>query len=97
MNLEQESSVEHTLMSRKGCRLQLCGIYVGEPLWVDIEETGHTRQAKYEQKKLYPGVTTSDLFKTPKPERVIKRSMIFPLRKEISFLISSEEVVRRPL
>ena len=44
-----------------------------EPLWVDIEETGHTRQAKYEQKKLYPGVTTSDLFKTPKPERVIKK------------------------
>lgn len=44
-----------------------------EPLWVDIDETGHTRQAKYEQKKLYPGVTTSDLFKTPKPERVIKK------------------------
>ena len=46
-----------------------------EPLWVDIEETGHTRQAKYEQKKLYPGITTSDLFKTPKPERVIKKIM----------------------
>lgn len=44
-----------------------------EPLWFDIEETGHTRQAKYEQKKLYPGTTTSDLFKTPKPERVVKK------------------------
>lgn len=44
-----------------------------EPLWVDMEETGHTRQAKYEQKKLYPGITTSDLFKTPKPEKVIKK------------------------
>lgn len=44
-----------------------------EPLWVNIDETGHTRQAKYEQKKLYPGVITSDLFKTPKPERVIKK------------------------
>jgi len=44
-----------------------------EPFWVDIEETGHTRQAKYEQKKLYPGTVTSELFKTPKPERVIKK------------------------
>lgn len=42
-------------------------------MWVNINETGHTRQAKYEQKKLYPGVATSDLFKTPKPERVIKK------------------------
>lgn len=42
-------------------------------MWTDIEETGHTRQAKYEQKKLYPGVTTSDLFKTPKPEKVIEK------------------------
>lgn len=41
--------------------------------WDDIEETGHTRQAKYEQKKLFPGEKTSDLFKTPKPERVIKK------------------------
>lgn len=51
-----------------------------KPLWVDIEETGHTRQAKYEQKKLYPGITTSDLFKTPKPERVIKK--IFDISTE---------------
>ncbi|EKY00533.1 site-specific DNA-methyltransferase [Selenomonas sp. oral taxon 138] len=43
------------------------------PMWINIEETGHTRQAKYEQKKLSPNVVTSDLFKTPKPERVIKR------------------------
>jgi adenine-specific DNA-methyltransferase len=42
-------------------------------LWTDIEVTGHTRQAKYEQKKLYPGITTSDLFKTPKPEKVIEK------------------------
>ena len=44
-----------------------------EPLWLDIDVTGHTRQAKYEQKKLNPNITTSDLFKTPKPERVIKK------------------------
>ena len=44
-----------------------------KPLWLDIKETGHTRQAKYEQKKLFPGVPTSDLFKTPKPEKVIMK------------------------
>lgn len=43
------------------------------PLWLDIEITGHTRQAKYEQKKLNPDVATSELFKTPKPEKVIKK------------------------
>ncbi len=42
-------------------------------LWDNIEETGHNRQAKYEQKKLFPGVPTAELFGTPKPERVIKR------------------------
>lgn len=42
-------------------------------MWTDIEDTGHTRQAKYEQKKLYPGINTSDLFKTPKPEKVIEK------------------------
>ncbi len=41
--------------------------------WLDIKETGHTRQAKYEQKKLFPGMPTSELFKTPKPERVIQK------------------------
>lgn len=43
------------------------------PLWTNVEETGHTRQAKYEQKKLYPQTNTSELFKTPKPEKVIKK------------------------
>lgn len=42
-------------------------------LWGDIEETGHNRQAKYELKKLFPGVHTADLFKTPKPERLLAR------------------------
>jgi adenine-specific DNA-methyltransferase len=42
-------------------------------LWYDIEETGHNRQAKYELKKLFPNVNTADLFKTPKPEKLIKR------------------------
>ncbi len=49
-------------------------------MWDDIDETGHTRQAKYEQKKLFQGKNTSDLFKTPKPERVIKK--IFDISTE---------------
>lgn len=42
-------------------------------VWGDVEETGHNRQAKYELKKLFPGKPTSELFKTPKPERLIYR------------------------
>ncbi len=42
-------------------------------LWADLADTGHNRQAKYELKKLFPGTATADLFKTPKPERLIRR------------------------
>lgn len=42
-------------------------------LWDNIEETGHNRQAKYELKKLFPEMPTSELFATPKPEKVIQR------------------------
>jgi len=42
-------------------------------LWTDLDETGHNRQAKSEIKKLTPGVASSDLFKTPKPERLLKK------------------------
>jgi adenine-specific DNA-methyltransferase len=42
-------------------------------LWTDLAETGHNRQAKSELKKLVPGVPTSELFKTPKPERLMKK------------------------
>ncbi|MDQ2091152.1 site-specific DNA-methyltransferase [Marimonas arenosa] len=41
-------------------------------MWIDIEKTGHTRQAKYELKKLFPDVPVTSLFPTPKPERLIK-------------------------
>ena len=42
-------------------------------LWDDIEETGHNRQAKYEQKKLFPYWSKSEWFDTPKPEKLIKK------------------------
>jgi adenine-specific DNA-methyltransferase len=41
--------------------------------WLDLKDTGHTRQAKSEQKRYFPGIPTSKLFKTPKPEKVIKK------------------------
>lgn len=40
-------------------------------LWTDLSETGHNRQAKSELKRLFPGIPTSDLFATPKPERLL--------------------------
>jgi len=45
-------------------------------IWFDIDETGHNRQAKYELIKLFPGIPTSELFKTPKPERLIKKILL---------------------
>ena len=42
-------------------------------LWFDLDETGHNRQAKYELKNLFPNVKVTDLFETPKPERLIKK------------------------
>lgn len=42
-------------------------------LWTELDETGHNRQAKYELKRLFPGIPTASLFKTPKPERLIRR------------------------
>jgi adenine-specific DNA-methyltransferase len=42
-------------------------------LWTNLEETGHNRQAKSELKALFPGIATSALFATPKPERLMRK------------------------
>lgn len=42
-------------------------------LWTNLVETGHNRQAKFEQKNLFPDWTKSEWFSTPKPERLMKR------------------------
>lgn len=42
-------------------------------LWADLDETGHNRQAKYEQKKLFPDRKKEDWFATPKPEKLIMK------------------------
>lgn len=42
-------------------------------LWADLEETGHNRQAKYEQKQLFQDWSKDEWFSTPKPEKLIKK------------------------
>ncbi len=42
-------------------------------LWTDTENTGASRTAKSELKRLFPGIASSKLFSTPKPERFIQR------------------------
>lgn len=39
-------------------------------LWFDLEQTGHNRQAKFEQKKLFPKWKKAQWFGTPKPEKL---------------------------
>lgn len=41
-------------------------------LWANLDETGHTRQAKYEQKKLFPEMNKNTWFATPKPEKLLE-------------------------
>ena len=45
-------------------------------LWAELEETGHNRQAKYEQKKLFPDRTKLEWFDTPKPEKLLQVILI---------------------
>lgn len=42
-------------------------------MWSDIDDTGHNRQAKYEQINIFPEKETSNQFKTPKPVKFLKK------------------------
>jgi adenine-specific DNA-methyltransferase len=42
-------------------------------LWANLDETGHTRNAKYELKRIFTESDTSDLFSTPKPSKLISK------------------------
>jgi adenine-specific DNA-methyltransferase len=42
-------------------------------LWASVDETGHTRQAKYELKALFPEIPVTSLFDTPKPEKLAQK------------------------
>lgn len=54
-------------------------------LWIDLEETGHNRQAKFEQKKLFPEWTKEEWFGTPKPEKLLKR--VFDIATNVGDLV----------
>lgn len=45
-------------------------------LWIDLEETGHNRQAKYEQKSLFPKWNKGKWFATPKPEKLVEKVLL---------------------
>ncbi len=77
--IEEKIAVGEIVFSKDGKRI-IRKTYLADQkglspssIWADIEETGHNRQAKYELKKLFPEVQTADLFKTPKPERLMQR------------------------
>lgn len=42
-------------------------------LWIDLDDTGHNRQAKSELKAIFPELPASHLFSTPKPVRFLQR------------------------
>lgn len=42
-------------------------------MWTDLDDTGHNRQAKYEQKNLFPEWNKHQWFGTPKPEKLLKK------------------------
>lgn len=53
---------------RRRTYLQDMGGLPPSTLWIDLEQTGHNRQAKYELVKLMP----EDVFDTPKPVKLLK-------------------------
>ena len=64
-----------TNIKRKTYLLEQKGIPPSS-LWVVLDETGHNRQAKYEQKKLFPQWSKLDWFATPKPEKLLERVLL---------------------
>lgn len=44
-------------------------------LWTNLDETGHNRNAKYELKRIFAELATSDIFATPKPTKLILKAL----------------------
>lgn len=42
-------------------------------LWAELDDTGHNRNAKYELKRIFSELTTSELFATPKPTKLLSK------------------------
>jgi adenine-specific DNA-methyltransferase len=57
-------------------------------LWSDLEETGHTRNAKYELKRIFSELQTSELFQTPKPTKLLAKILKIVGSKQGLFLDS---------
>ena len=62
----------YTNIKRKTYLLEQKGLPPSS-LWVDLEQTGHNRQAKYELQKIFPEKTKLEVFTTPKPVKLIRR------------------------
>ncbi len=76
--LEEKMSIGEIFFTQDGTgirrRTYLCDTKGLPPssLWVDIEKTGSTRNAKYTLKKIFSEFDTSAIFKTPKPTALIE-------------------------
>lgn len=68
---ELRFSEDETRLIRRTYLYELEGL-PPSTLWTDLDETGHTRKAKYELKKLFPDRAVTSLFATPKPELLIR-------------------------
>ena len=42
-------------------------------IWWDVDDTGHNRNAKYELLKIFSGLHSSEVFKTPKPTKFVEK------------------------
>jgi len=58
------------------------GGIVPSNIWWDIDDTGHNRNAKYELIKIFNELKTSEIFKTPKPTKFIKKILKVSSGKE---------------
>ena len=45
-------------------------------LWIELEETGHNRQAKYELVKIFEAASSKMVFQTPKPRMLIDKVIL---------------------
>lgn len=57
-------------------------------LWADLDATGHTRNAKYELKRIFSQTDTAELFSTPKPTKLLRRILDVVGKKDATILDS---------
>ena len=65
-------SADQTRIIKKTFLKDQAGI-VPTNIWWDVDETGHNRNAKYELLKIFHGLHSSEVFKTPKPTKFIEK------------------------